>query len=136
VDRKRFSIAIHYREVIDRDVATIKHIVGKVHHSYPRLRIIAGKSIIELQPDIDWNKGKALLWLQHSVGMSPERSLSIYIGDDLTDEDAFHVLGSEGIGILVTASNRKTLAQYRLTDIREVKLFLNRLLTLLSRAVS
>jgi len=36
----------------------------------------------KLQPDVDWDKGEALLWLLESLGREQPKALSIYIGDD------------------------------------------------------
>lgn len=132
VDRKRLAIAVHYRQMANQETLTLEHIVDKIHRSYPQLRVTRGKSILELQPDIDWDKGKALLWLLRSASSTPEAVLPIYIGDDVTDEDAFHVLQSRGIGILVSASPRYTLAHYHLANTLEVERFLNRFLAVLS----
>jgi trehalose-phosphatase len=136
VERKRFSIAVHYRQVANREMATLKHIIEKIHRSCPQLRVTSGKSIFELQPDIDWGKGEALLWILQSATMTADAVFPIYIGDDITDENAFRVLRSRGIGILVGSSRQKTLAHYRLANHHEVEQFLGRLLTLLSHASS
>jgi trehalose-phosphatase len=50
--------------------------------------------------------------------------LPIYIGDDLTDEDAFEALANKGITILVSASERDSKAQYFLKNVEDVKRFL------------
>jgi trehalose 6-phosphate phosphatase len=52
----------------------------------------------------------------------------LFIGDDVTDEDAFAALpGHHGIGILVADQPRATAAQYRLRDPGEVAELLGRL---------
>lgn len=41
---------------------------------------------------INWNKGKAVEFLLESLGLrNRDDVISIYIGDDKTDEDAFEV---------------------------------------------
>jgi trehalose 6-phosphate phosphatase len=48
--------------------------------------------VYEFKPKIDWNKGKALVWLLQALGLDQhEEVFTIYIGDDTTDEDAFAV---------------------------------------------
>jgi len=54
-----------------------------------------------------------------------------YLGDDTTDEDAFDALKDIGIGILVAETPRPTAAIYLLRDTREVKQFLETLITLI-----
>lgn len=49
--------------------------------------------VFEYKPKIDWNKGKALVWLLKELGLDNHDDVfTIYIGDDTTDEDAFEVL--------------------------------------------
>jgi trehalose-phosphatase len=83
-----------------------------------------GKKVYELLPDIDWNKGKAMLWLLETLGLEGRNALPIYIGDDRTDEDAFRVLEQRGIGILVSEQSPPTAARYSLKNPAEVEEFL------------
>jgi trehalose 6-phosphate phosphatase len=63
-----------------------------------------------------------------ATGGAPRPWLPIYIGDDVTDEDAFAAAAERGgIGILVAEEPRATAARYRLHDPGEVRLFLERL---------
>jgi len=127
VERKRFSIATHYRQVAQDAIATVKNTVDKVHAGYPLLRRKGGKKIIELLPDVDWDKGKALRWLMQLLDLNPTRIMPVYIGDDVTDEDAFRELASDGVGILVATEYGPTRASYRLDDPDQVQRFLDRL---------
>jgi trehalose-phosphatase len=92
VERKPFSVAVHYRQVADQDVPTVLKRVDQVLAECPSLRVTTGKKIFDLQPDIDWDKGKAvewlLDWLHAARGPDAQRPLPIYIGDDVTDEHA------------------------------------------------
>jgi trehalose-phosphatase len=83
-----------------------------------------GKKVYELLPDIDWNKGNAMLWLLETLGLEARNALPIYIGDDRTDEDAFRVLEQRGIGILVSEQLPPTAARYSLKNPPEVEEFL------------
>ncbi len=125
LERKKFSIAIHYRNVAEGRASDVSEIVDRVHARHPRLRKSSGKKVYELQPDVDWNKGEALLWLLDKLG--PDRSdvIPMYMGDDVTDEDAFKALPDRGIGIVVQEAPRPTAAQYRLKDPDEVQRFLS-----------
>ena len=127
VERKRFSIATHYRQVAQDAIATVTKAVDNVHAGYPRLRQKGGKKIIELLPDVDWDKGKALRWLMQVLDLNPMRIMPVYIGDDVTDEDAFRELASDGAGILVAAEDGPTRASYRLDDPDQVQRFLDQL---------
>ena len=47
--------------------------------------------IWDIRPDIPWDKGKAVLWIREQLGLHSDSSVSFYLGDDTTDEDAFSV---------------------------------------------
>jgi trehalose-phosphatase len=125
VERKTFSIAVHYRNVEPERASEVSNIVNRIHADYPELRQSEGKKVLELQPRIDWNKGKALLWLLHKLDLDRPDVVPLYIGDDVTDEDAFKALPDRGIGIVVQEKPRPTAAQYRLKNTDEVYRFLN-----------
>jgi len=128
VERKRFSIAVHYRRVKERDLSLVAAAVKEVGDGYPQLRMGTGKKVYELQPDVEWDKGRALLWMMETLELKPDRSRAVYIGDDTTDEDAFEVLSGDGIGIVVHRGTPKlTFAEYVLSDTGEVREFLERL---------
>jgi alpha,alpha-trehalase len=133
VERKRFSIAVHYREVSEDRIAPVEAVIDEILADHGELRKSQGKKIFELQPKIDWHKGKAVLWLLEVLKLNQENALPLYIGDDVTDEDAFRTLKGRGIGIVVEAGTRPTVAQYVLKDPGEVKRFLQRLSTDLER---
>jgi trehalose 6-phosphate phosphatase len=128
VERKKFAIAVHYRNVKEEEVESVKRTVEEVASSYPGLRRSGGKKIFELQPKIDWHKGKALLWLLEMMDLDKPHVVPFYIGDDLTDEDAFRSLKGLGLGIVVMERPRASEAQYRLSDTDEVARFLEALI--------
>jgi len=131
IERKRFSIAIHYRNVNERDFPKLGFAVSEVAARHRDLRTMEGKKVYELLPGTDWDKGKAVLWLLENLGLEHRKVRPIYIGDDRTDEDAFRVLRQCGTGILVTERPRPTAASYSLKDPPEVERFLRGLALLL-----
>jgi trehalose-phosphatase len=133
VERKRFAIAVHYREVADDDVERVETAIDEVCTECPSLKKKGGKKVFELQPDVEWDKGHAVLWLAKSLGLDDAGAVIIYIGDDITDEDAFYALRhcDTGVGIRVALPDSNTDASYYLRDCDEVKQFLQVLLTML-----
>src|SRR6266496_6379034 len=131
LERKRFSIAAHYRNVNEGDVPKIERAVSEVAARHRELRKMEGKKVYELLPDIDWDKGKAVLWLLEALGLERAKVRPIYIGDDRTDEDAFRALEKSGVGILVSEQPRLTAASYSLKDPTEVERFLRELVAAL-----
>jgi trehalose-phosphatase len=124
LERKHFSVAAHYRNVNENDAFRVALAMDAVGARHRELRRMDGKKVYELLPDIDWNKGKAMLWLLETLGLEGRNALPIYIGDDRTDEDAFRALEQRGIGILVSEQSPPTAARYSLKNPPEVEEFL------------
>lgn len=132
VENHKFCVSVHFRNVDEKNWQSIAQCVQDILDKYPRLRKTHGRKVLEVRPMIDWNKGKAVEFLLESLGLSNRDDvLPIYIGDDLTDEDAFKVLreGNRGCGILVSSRPKETNAVYSLRDPSEVMKFLNSLVT-------
>ena len=127
VERKRFAISVHYRNVAEEHVAQVERIVDEVLPAHEGLEKRGGKMVFELRPTIDWDKGKAVRWLLGALRLDGPEILPIYVGDDLTDEDAFRELTGDGVGIVVGRPDRPTFAQFGLEDIGEVEQFLRQL---------
>ncbi len=131
VERKAFAIANHYRNVADADVPRVEQAVREVLSRHDRLRLSSGKKVFELRPDIEWHKGLAVLWLLEALGLDGDDVLPFYLGDDVTDEDAFQTLAEQGIGVLVGHPAYRTHASYGLQDVAEVGQFLETMVELL-----
>ena len=130
VEHKRFGVAVHYRNAArDRvgDVAAAVRAAGRRH----ALRVTTGREVIELRPDIDWDKGKTLRWVidhLHHAGSGP--LVPIYLGDDITDEDAFDAVRHDGVPIVVRHDDdgdRATAALFALDSPARVSEFIERL---------
>ncbi len=127
VEEKPFAIAVHTRLVPDE--LTRRHAyetVRQVQADLKGLIVTSGKDIRELRPDIEWNKGLAIA---HLIDTLYPSTTALFIGDDLTDEDGFSVVGRRGgMSVIVGRDpDRATNAQYQLADPAGVLEFLNRL---------
>jgi trehalose 6-phosphate phosphatase len=134
VEPKRASVAAHYRLVAPDQRPQIQQAVDRLLAEYPEdLKVTPGKMVYELQPRLDWDKGRAVLHLITALGLDGEDDLPIYLGDDITDEHAFEALSGRGIGIFVgdpddpEVAGRTTAADFRLGSIDEVEQFLDAL---------
>ncbi|HSI91746.1 MAG TPA: trehalose-phosphatase [Adhaeribacter sp.] len=127
VERKKYAIAVHFRNVAEEQVELVEQAVDETLAQHETLKKGLGKKVFELKPNLDWHKGKAVLWLLNELGMERPDILPIYIGDDITDEDAFASLRNRGLGILVGEHDQLTAAEYRLESVDEVKDFLSAL---------
>lgn len=133
VERKRFAVAVHFREADEDAEPAVAHIVEKIGEREEQLRVTTGKKIFELRPDVEWDKGKALQWLMDRLGLDFDTTTPLYLGDDVTDEDAFAVLVEQGVGIVVGREGEPTRAAYALEDPDEVRQLLTRLANLIDR---
>lgn len=131
VEDKRCAVAVHYRLVDRTLVRRIEDAVDRVQSESPGLRKKSGKKVFELLPDVDWDKGRAVLWLLDALGLDQPDVLPVYLGDDVTDRDAFEVLHGRGVSLLVAECSETTRVDYRLRNPGEVRIFLERLIGLL-----
>ncbi len=132
IERKRFAIAVHYRAAAEEDYGRVEREVAAIAEGDPALRMTGGKKVFELRPASDWNKGKALDWLIGALGYDRASVFPIYIGDDVTDEDAFREIQADGLGVLVVdterrASGEDTAARFVLQSPSEVRALLEQL---------
>jgi trehalose-phosphatase len=118
LERKRFAIAAHFRQVSSDDVDQVEREVRAVAAEQPDLKVTGGKMIFELRPNLDWHKGRALLALIDTLGLDRDDVVPLYIGDDETDEDGFRALEGRGIGLVVRGEGdqRPTAAHFALDD--------------------
>jgi trehalose-phosphatase len=137
IEPKTYSVAVHYRLVPEEQQPRVKKIVDATLGEHPmELKVTPGKMVFEIQPKVDWDKGKAVLYLLKVLGLDRDDVVPVYLGDDITDENAFRALAGRGVGILVGSADdredtgRTTAADYVLNTIGEVEEFLNRLAAL------
>lgn len=130
IERKRFAVAVHHRQVDPADVPAVEEAVRAVAERRPDLRTTGGKMIHEFRPDVDWDKGRALLFLLERMGLDADGWVPFYLGDDLTDEDGFRALDGLGVGIVVGRDGPPTHARFLLEDPDEVRDLLERLAAL------
>lgn len=126
VEHKKYAIAVHYRAVAERWVDSVRTITQHAAAQHAEVNIRTGKKILEIQPAIDWDKGKSMLWIAARCGFNPDDTL-FYLGDDQTDEDAFRVMPAHGVSILIGTHGEKSYARYHLQDVASVQHFLQRL---------
>lgn len=136
VEPKKASVAAHYRLVADAERSKVKDVVDAILADHPdRLKVTPGKMVFEIQPKIEWDKGKAVLYLLEALGLDTPDIMPMYMGDDHTDEHAFEALNGRGIGIFVGRADdpevgkRTTYAHYILDSMAEVEQFLHSLAT-------
>lgn len=137
LEDKVISLGLHYRLVDDKQVSLVKTIFHETVIRYlagSRIRIREGKKVLEVRPPLEWDKGKVVLWLlsRQEFAKHGKEVLPVYIGDDLTDEDAFKALKRRGITIFVGNPDKPSNAKYYLKDTFEVTRLLENILEILN----
>ena len=127
LETKRYGVAVHWRMADPSVVPAVRRVVDAVLARSPSLRLYEGRKVLELQPDVVWDKGHAVRHLLQAAHTGAALPWAIYAGDDRTDEDAFRALGADGTGIVVWDTPRATSAAWWLRDPGEVTELLRRL---------
>jgi trehalose 6-phosphate phosphatase len=137
VEYKRFGVAVHYRNAARGRVGEVAAAVRAAGQDHA-LRVTTGREVIELRPNIDWDKGKTLRWvIDHLRHAGSGQLMPIYLGDDITDEDAFDAVRHDGVPIVVRHTDdgdRATAALFALDSPARVTEFTDRLARQLSDA--
>jgi len=102
VEHKSRAVGFHYRTAPEPE-AMVENLRREAR-DLEGIKLVEGKAILELTDS--WvDKGAALAELRRSLGADQV----LFMGDDLTDETAFAVLGADDVGIHVGIG--PTLAQ-------------------------
>lgn len=125
IEDKGASVAVHARGVAPelREAVFAQADILAVPWIAERLvRRLEGHAVVEYLPNINGHKGDATQWIAEDVEARTGRpSWVAYLGDDITDEDAFRAI-SRGISVLVGL--RPTAATHKLDGIADVDHFL------------
>ena len=124
IEDKGLTISVHYRLVDGKDIQEFLSIFNEITDPYivrDKIKVTEGKKVLEIKPPVKWTKGNVVLWflVRQQFAAGENKVLPVYIGDDVTDEDAFNVLKRKGLTIFVGES-RSSNADYYLKNIEEV----------------
>jgi trehalose-phosphatase len=113
LETKPVSVAVHVRNA-PRDVAaSVLAAVLAGPATWDGVHATEGKEVVELVV-VEASKGTALEVLRKQLGATG----ALFVGDDVTDEKAFAVLGSGDVGVKVGPG--ETAARYRVDDPEDV----------------
>lgn len=121
---KPASLAVHWRAFEPAAQGQIRSLVEQVHARCARtgtLQLLAFDGGLELRSN-DYNKGSAV---EQILSEEKEGIPAAYLGDDLTDEDAFAAIANRGLSILVRNQLRASAAQFWLQPPGELLQFLD-----------
>lgn len=109
LERKPFGIAVHTREVAEPDRASELLAASVELGTVPGIKMREGKQVREFSVR-NTDKGGALQQIRDALPAAPV----LFLGDDVTDEDVFAVLGPDDLGIKVGEGS--SLARERVAD--------------------
>jgi trehalose 6-phosphate phosphatase len=99
VENNGLTASVHFRQASKNDLEEIRRLVDLLVGSRGDLfHVTNGLMVFEIRPRVNWNKGIAVQWIL-TASERPD-ALPVYVGDDVTDEDAFSAL-PEGITVKV-----------------------------------
>lgn len=129
VEDKSLTLTVHFRNAPAQCIPLVRRrVVRRVRAALEARTLIlrTGKAVLEVRPRVPWGKGEAVRWLvaQMRLSMPGTPGLTVYIGDDETDEDAFQVLHPAGLGIVVGSHRLYSTAHYCLASIEQTAQFL------------
>ena len=136
VENKVFSLSVHYRLVSQETVQEISSLFEQIVNDAKTsgaVRITHGKKVFEVRPPAGMDKGKAIKRLIDEYEKEAIRKgndlLSIYQGDDQTDEDGFRSIKEydNSISIFVGVPPARSAAHYFLNWPNEQVIFLRML---------
>lgn len=123
VEDKGLSLAIHFRGASDRARKRAESRMRAIRREVRgELQVLGANCVWDIVPRQVRGKGAAI---REALARLPAKTLSFFLGDDLTDEPAFAAL-RRGVTVLV-GPGRPTRARFRLGNPGEVRVFLERL---------
>ena len=133
VESKVFTASIHFRRASESSLEEVHRTVQAALAPIVDLfQVTQGLQVFEIRPRVNWHKGLAVRWIREALGQRD--ALSMYMGDDLTDEDAFRAL-PDGITIRVGRASG-TCARYYIELQDSVQEFLQWLATQLGNGAT
>src|SRR5947207_5081415 len=85
VEPKKSSVAVHFRLVPQEQRPRVKEIVDAILSEHPEeLKVTPGKMVFGIQPKLDWDKGRAVLYLLKPLGLDRDELVPVSLGDVIT----------------------------------------------------
>jgi trehalose 6-phosphate phosphatase len=120
IEDKGVTLSVHFRRVPPEMHDWIRSVTFSTVARWHSFVCREGKMVLDIRPQLGWDKGRAVKYIMHEL--LPASALPVYVGDDVTDEDAFAAI-PEGITIKV-GGLAESEAQFLLPDVAAVRHFL------------
>jgi len=121
LEHKRGGVSLHCRRAPDLEDACRDLVLALMADLGSEFRLIAGKMVFEIAPSAH-DKGAAIhSFLQHKPFAA---RVPVYIGDDVTDEDAFREVNQLGGTSIRVGDSSQSEARFELPDVASVQVWL------------
>jgi trehalose 6-phosphate phosphatase len=122
LEDKGHGVALHYRQAPEYEARVREGVKNVFARLGPDFAIQEGKMVVELRPACA-SKGTAVARFMETPPFADRQP--VFIGDDITDEDAFRVVNElDGYSIKVGRRQPGSAARYELADIGAVRKWL------------
>ena len=121
LEDKKYTFSVHYRALPLSQHPLFCRALRAHLRSFPKglkkIKLRPGKCVLEIRPQLNWDKGTFYLWLAKKLKLHPKKDFFFYAGDDVTDEDVFKAIEKlSGFTVYVGPAHHKTAATYRTED--------------------
>lgn len=117
VEDKGRALALHYRGAPEAETPARRLVAQLLSRHDDGVRVIDGKMVFEIKPKLA-DKGRAVARFMGEPPFHGRRP--VFIGDDVTDEDAFRAVNERG-GLSIRVGDRPdSAARYLLADVGAV----------------
>lgn len=124
VEHKRLGVAVHYRGVPAAHHGRLRlRMRARLLDSPARYRLLHGKRTFDFRLDVPWDKGHALKAIRRTLKGA---WTSVFVGDDVTDEEAFATIGPSALTVRI-GRVRTSAAQYVMPRRELIDVLLERL---------
>lgn len=117
LEDKGRALALHYRKAPDAEGRARRLVAGLAGRHADILRVLDGKMVLEIKPRLS-DKGAALRSFLDEPPFRGRRP--VFIGDDVTDEDAFSAVNDLGGCSIRVGDGRDSHARWQLPDVNGV----------------
>lgn len=124
-----YSLCIHWHKVLVERRSIVHDALSSLSGSFPQLEFLRLPTSYEIKPAVPWSKGLALDYIFEQYLNELKSAHIIYAGDSPADESAFVWANNRGgLSIKVGTLEFDSCAQFHLSDLQDLRLFLRTLL--------
>jgi trehalose 6-phosphate phosphatase len=135
LEPKRLGLAVHYRGLPPDQVPQLELALARaIERKGDGFMVLHGTQAFEVLPRVGWNKGECARYICERVAAASSRpQMTVYMGDDWTDEQAFDALSGHALTVRVGTDAAVSKSQYRVHDVTAVEWVLGALATTAAR---